>query len=294
MLPPFLVVGAGDSTRSPERRLASDAHADINLLSGTRRAPPAGGVPPVSRCLRLRAAPGKPAHLLGASEPLARSAVFRVAFGFPTRFVSACVARELWSVDHQPLRRSRRSCRHHRPERASNEVLGCGTQVRPIPPAASTRNLARFTLRASVSGAVPLAAQHGFANSGRGPEGRRCPVAADTINAGFRRGHRPPYKRSTRAPNLDTLRPTFDGREPSGAARGAAEQDEWPIPPDGPGSREVFRWVRFSRSCTARPSCPQSLGNACWVRGPARSSAQRSPSRRPASGQAGKTVSPLI
>ena len=59
--------------------------------------------------------------------------------------------------------------------------------MRPIPLAASTRNLARFTLRASVSGAVPLAAQHGFANSGRGPEGRRCPVAADTIDAGFGR-----------------------------------------------------------------------------------------------------------
>jgi hypothetical protein len=187
MLPPLLVVGAGDSTRSPERRLASDAHADINLLSGTRRAPPAGGVPPVSRHLKVARSSWEPAHPRGAGDSVVRSAWFQAAFGIPPCVCQRARLASYGRVDHQPLRRSRRSCRHHRPERASNEVPGCGTQVRPIPLATSTRNLARFALRASVSGAVPLTAQHGFANSGRGPEGRRCPVAADTIDASFRR-----------------------------------------------------------------------------------------------------------
>jgi hypothetical protein len=96
--------------------------------------------------------------------------------------------------------------------------------LRPIPLAASTRNLARFTLRASVSGAVPLTAQHGFANSGRGPEGRRCPVAADTIDAGLRRftvrHTKGPRARRTLTPEgqvstVEILQPEQEGPSPA-------------------------------------------------------------------------------
>lgn len=83
--------------------------------------------------------------------------------------------------------RDRRHRCHHLPERASEEVPGCGTHGRPIPLPASTRSLARFASAPPPSPRLPLAARDGFASSGRGPEGRRCPVATATVDAGVQR-----------------------------------------------------------------------------------------------------------
>lgn len=133
------------------------------------------------------------------------------------------------------VRRSLRSARHrrtHRPERASNEVPGCGTRKAPDPasrlrPAASARirvpaRRARIRLRASPRSATRVRLlQAAVATT----KGRRCSVLRRHPDRRQPRAdHRPIDKRPPARANLDIWGPTFGVSDPSGARQGARDQ----------------------------------------------------------------------